>query len=128
MDGECPVKVLMIAEVVNLESILRIGQSTRTLLQYAPNNFIVRVTQFLTCVRDTQKPAAVDSALAVYKHSLARGVLQKLLHGGFELGVPIQNICVQTVYGIQTLILVRKRFTERRRTIIVERAVYYMRN
>ena len=53
MDGECPVKVLMIAKVVDLESVLGVGQGTRTLLQDAVDHILVRIPQLLTRICDT---------------------------------------------------------------------------
>jgi len=48
MDGECRVKVLMIAKVENLESIFGIRQGARALLENAVYNVVVTITQLST--------------------------------------------------------------------------------
>lgn len=82
-------KVLMIAKVENLESIFGICKSTRTLLQNAMNNIIVRISQLSACEGNTEKPATVDSALTVHEHGLTLRVLEKLLHSRLEVIIPM---------------------------------------
>ena len=85
MDGGGPVKVLMITKVVNLESVFGICEGTWALLQDAVDDILVRIPQFPARKGDTEKPAAVDSALTVDIHRLAVWVLEKRLHRALEL-------------------------------------------
>lgn len=77
MDGECPVKVLMIAKMVNLESVFGVGQGTGTLLQNAVDDVFVRIPQFLTRICDAQKSAAIDSALTMDVYCFRLRVLEE---------------------------------------------------
>jgi hypothetical protein len=77
MDGECPVKVLMIAKVVYLESVLWVGQGTGTLLQNAVDDILVGIPQFLTRVCHAQKSAAVDSTLTVDVYCFRLRILEE---------------------------------------------------
>jgi hypothetical protein len=77
MDGECPVKVLMIAEVIHLESVLGVGEGAGTLLQNAVYDILVGIPQLLAGVCHAQKPAAVDSALTVDVYCSRLGILEE---------------------------------------------------
>ena len=88
MDGDCPVKVLMITKVVNLEAILGIREGTWALLEDAVDYILVGIPQFLAGVGDTQKPAAIDSTLTVNIYCLRLRVLKKQLHGRLKVRIP----------------------------------------
>jgi hypothetical protein len=77
MDGECPVKVLMIAKVVDLESVFGVGQGTGALLQNAVDDVFVRIPQLLAGICDAQKPAAVDSTLTMDVYCFRLRVLEE---------------------------------------------------
>ena len=88
MDGDCPVKVLMITKVVNLDAILGICEGTRPLLENAVDYILVGIPQFLAGVGNTQKPAAIDSTLTVNVYCLRLRVLEKQLHGSLKVRIP----------------------------------------
>jgi len=71
------VKVLMIAKMVNLESVFGVGQGTGTLLQNAVDDVFVRIPQFLTRICDAQKSAAIDSALTMDVYCFRLRVLEE---------------------------------------------------